>query len=206
MYSCWSVTCSYNRLLFVTPFHLAYRPKEKFLRTLSEGSHIFESRLYFVIYYCTIFFGFPLRTPATYYVVVGGWVFQTGVFLAFGVKFAQKADSFHKFQNTIFAIRTRVTISKIEYIAIWAPFGIRWRCLVLVSFVYSLACALASLARIVLYSPKESSLELTVWVPLFWMAFFTLFPKREFLRTHHCGSPRFEWLSSPCFIPQRRVP
>ena len=192
MYSCWSVTCSYNRLLFVTPFHLAYRPKEKFLRTLSEGSHIFESRLYFVIYYCTIFFGFPLRTPATYYVVVGGWVFQTGVFLAFGVKFAQKADSFNKFQNTIFAIRTRVTISKIEYIAIWAPFGIRWRCLVLVSFVYSLACALASLARIVLYSHTGEFLithrvaplglngflllpHSPLGVPSVWMAFFTLF-------------------------------
>ena len=28
----------------------------------------------------------------------------------------------------------------------------------------------------------------------------TLFPKGEFLRTHQCGSPWFEWLSLHCFI------
>ena len=37
------------------------------------------------------------------------------------------------------------------------------------------------------YSPKESSLELTVWVPLVWMAFFTLFYFLEFFTPTNRG-------------------
>ena len=52
-----------------------YPPKERFLRTLSEGSLWFECSL--LLYVIVGFFGFPLGTRATYCVVGGGW----GVFL-----------------------------------------------------------------------------------------------------------------------------
>ena len=47
-----------------------YPPKERFLKTLSEGSHWFECSLLPYVIFC--FFGFPLGTRLTYCVVGGG--------------------------------------------------------------------------------------------------------------------------------------
>ena len=48
-----------------------YPPLERFLRTLSEGSHWFECSLLACVIFC--FFGFPLGTSLTYCVMGGGW-------------------------------------------------------------------------------------------------------------------------------------
>ena len=52
-----------------------------------------------------------------------------------------------------------------------------------------------------LYSQEESALALTVWVPLVWMAFFTLgySPKERFLKEPLRGVP-FVWLLSFLYL------
>ena len=63
-----------------------YPPKERFLRTLSEGILWFECSLSLYVI-GQILFGFPLGTRLTYCVVGGWWVGRILAYLAKGVLF-----------------------------------------------------------------------------------------------------------------------